>query len=605
VKNVNRVDSNSHGEKWCALWLLAHVSAAIYLALTLLGPRYRLGIDHVDRPLLLVLGLFSAAFFLYLLALAIAVRLPDSKQLGWWIFGTSVAFRALLLPSPPFMEIDLYRYAWDGVVAVEGESPFRYSPLQVNLAASKLEFDMPVDDPSLAKLAAVVRSDAGIAQVLDTVHFSELRTVYPPVSQMVFQATACLTPDGVSADRRVLLIKVAMVLFDLATLAMVIGLLRLTGRPIGWALVYGWCPLVLKEFANSGHLDTITIALTIAAIFAAGIGLRQEKRRRRWALASGALLALAVGAKLYPFVLAPWLVFTWWRRGSAKLGLATGMVLVAGSLLCLRPMHHFEPQPRPAPVVASHADDLSPPPQLEADAVLQTQLEGATAHNNGLLAFFQRWEMNDLFFAVVVENLRPQAEVKPKRRPWFTVVPDAWSESMVHRWATWVDHRVEAAGIAHWEKLANNHPRASFLLARLLTGLAFLAIALVLGWRASNKRVTMDRWLEAALLTLAWFWLLSPTQNPWYWCWVVPLLPFARGRAWLVVSGLVMAYYLRFWLKAHYDSPPLLGTPYDGVHFFHYVVVAWEHGIYLLWLMVAWCWRQTSWRPTKPGKETP
>ncbi|MGI9456463.1 MAG: hypothetical protein ACR2NU_07870, partial [Aeoliella sp.] len=334
--------------KWSALWLLVLLTSGIYFAVTLNGPEYGLDIPKAKRPILLVLGLFAAAFLLYLAALSLAVRMQSTKRLSWWIVGTSLAFRALLLPSPPFMEIDLYRYAWDGVVSAQGESPFRYSPLQVRLAASKLEFDMPVGDPELEKLARFAESDAGIAKVLNTVHYAELRTVYPPVSQVVFYATACCTPAGVSAEWRVLLIKLAMMLFDLATLVIVMLLLSLAGKPIGWAVAYGWCPLVLKEFTNSGHLDTIAVALSMAAIGAAVVGWQRAGHRDAWALASSGLLALAVGAKLYPIVLTPLFILTWWRRGSWRLAVAASGVLLVGSYLCLQPMYSYEPPLKPA-----------------------------------------------------------------------------------------------------------------------------------------------------------------------------------------------------------------------------------------------------------------
>ena len=75
---------------------------------------------------------------------------------------------------------------------------------------------------------------------------------------------------------------------------------------------------------------------------------------------------------------------------------------------------------------------------------------------------------------------------------------------------------------------------------------------------------------------------------------MVPLLPFARNRAWLAVSGLVLLYYLKFWLKAHFLDPPLLGTHYNGVYFFHFVVVWFEHAPYLLALFVSWCWGRNA-----------
>jgi hypothetical protein len=90
--------------------------------------------------------------------------------------------------------------------------------------------------------------------------------------------------------------------------------------------------------------------------------------------------------------------------------------------------------------------------------------------------------------------------------------------------------------------------------------------------------------LNSAFLTVAWFWLLLPTQNPWYWTWALPFLPFARRRAWLVMSGLAFVYYLRFWLMHQFPATALAGTPYSGPMFFDYVVVWLEFAPWFAWL---------------------
>jgi hypothetical protein len=40
----------------------------------------------------------------------------------------------------------------------------------------------------------------------------------------------------------------------------------LTGRHLGWSLAYAWCPLAVKEVANTGHLDSIPVFLTVLAV---------------------------------------------------------------------------------------------------------------------------------------------------------------------------------------------------------------------------------------------------------------------------------------------------------------------------------------------------
>lgn len=60
-----------------------------------------------------------------------------------------------------------------------------------------------------------------------------------------------------------------MMLFDLGVMYLLICLLKTTGHHPGWVIAYGWCPLVIKECANSGHLDSIAIFLAVVSLLAA------------------------------------------------------------------------------------------------------------------------------------------------------------------------------------------------------------------------------------------------------------------------------------------------------------------------------------------------
>jgi hypothetical protein len=189
---------------------------------------------------------------------------------------------------------------------------------------------------------------------------------------------------------------------------------------------------------------------------------------------------------------------------------------------------------------------------------------------SGLAAFLTRWEMNDFLFLIVIENLRP--EQPPQSTPaWFSIVPESWREFIVQPIAN-------IAGV--------DIQTASFVSARALTAGVFLIIAMALARRV-YERPDGGRFLEVIFLTLAWFWLLSPTQNPWYWVWAMPFLPCARGKAWYAMSGLVMVYYLRFWLQYHHPLPPTLGTAYGGTQFFDFVVPWIEYGPWIAWLAIS------------------
>jgi hypothetical protein len=190
---------------------------------------------------------------------------------------------------------------------------------------------------------------------------------------------------------------------------------------------------------------------------------------------------------------------------------------------------------------------------------------------------------------VVVENLRPTPlesdHATAEQSPWFAVVPNQWRQAVVAPLASRLD-----------ETPAN----VAFFLARGATLAVFVMVALWLAWQ-TQRSAEPARWLDAVFLTLAWFWALSPTMNPWYWTWALPILPFARGRAWFAVSGLLMLYYLRFWLAYHFADTTLFGTGYRGEFFFHFVVVPVEHGIWLGWLVVE-SWKRGKCSPLHRSK---
>ena len=565
---------------------LAVVSSAAYAAV--LWSSQSLHEEGSGRhSLLVLLGLFALAFACYLAAIPVAVRATSNRKVLAVIVGGAVVFRGLLLFSDPIEEIDLYRYVWDGMVAAEGISPYQYSPHQVLAASDAAE--LPKD---LSRLAAV-RDGSPVAQtVLNRIHFGQFPTIYPPVSQAVFAAVTWLIPEDASLRQRLIAMKAWFVAFDIGTLLLVIWMLRFAGRPLGWSLAYAWCPLVIKEVANSGHLDALAVFLTMAAVclataavsarHEATINSRRRSRRFCFALAGALFLALGVGAKLYPVILTPWLILLYGRRLGWKQAGAALIVFGAAAAVVLSPMRprgdwaDVPEAPRPYPEEPAPPDPDLPPLPPEAHDIPVAASTEPRDPSQSLRAFLTEWEMNDFLFMLVMENLRPTADLPRDRVAWFSIVPESWRDRLVGS----LQSRFDVS-----------ERRGAFLLARAVTSVAFILLAGWWAWRASrSSEITV--WLEAAFLTIAWFWLLLPTLNPWYWLWALPLVPFARNRAWIVLSGLVFLYYLRFWLTFHFGSRTILGTPYAGPMFFDYVVTWLEFGPWFVWLAAEWLVRR-------------
>jgi hypothetical protein len=215
-----------------------------------------------DVPLFLLL--FGAIFCLYIWAILRLRRGPVS--LGLVLVAAGI-FRLTVFFSPPSLSDDLFRYLWDGRVQAAGINPYRYAP----------------DHPALAFLR-----DAHHAAI----NHKSIPTLYPPLAQKVFRAAVAVSPTP-TAQRATFLF------FDLALMGLLPFYLRRRGLPPERAMIYAWNPLVIVEFASSGHLDSLGMFFLLAGLWA------WDSDRPLWA---GALWGLSFLGKLASLLLVPWLI---------------------------------------------------------------------------------------------------------------------------------------------------------------------------------------------------------------------------------------------------------------------------------------------------------
>ncbi|MEM7222308.1 MAG: glycosyltransferase 87 family protein [Pseudomonadota bacterium] len=226
-------------------------------------------------PIPSLVGLMMTAGLVFMALPWALVRARPTVGALWAMVAVGLLMRLILLGSAPILEIDYFRYLWDGAALAAGLNPFAVAPAEV------LAGQAPEAWRALGKAAG---------PLLEQINYPHLRTIYPTVAQSAFALAHLLEPFGLTALRLVLLAAEGL------ALGLLLLLLKACARAPLWAALYWWNPLVVKESINSAHMDGLLLPFLLGALLLAARG------RAFWA--SG-LLALAAGVKLWPALLLP------------------------------------------------------------------------------------------------------------------------------------------------------------------------------------------------------------------------------------------------------------------------------------------------------------
>jgi len=343
---------------------LAGVSAALYLALAMAGDLR----DHAPA----LLG--SHAVLCGAMVLAWWAMRGRSSGFGL-VLGAALVFRVLAALGEPALSDDVYRYVWDGRVQLHGIHPYEHAP--ADAAVEDLR------DPDWARI-----------------NHPELRTIYPPLAQVLFLSLAAVGAGPVG-------FKLALGLIDFGVVLALGSLLRKLELPRERVILYAWNPLAVLETAGSGHIEPLGVGLVVlAAAWIIG---------RRPGLSTLAL-AGAVQAKLLPLMLVPGYVRRWRLRELALFALTLAAIGLPYALT-------------------------------------------GPALGGGLFDYASRWEFNSSVFGVVERTLeaadsgnglepviaRAREAISAEWMPWDTVYRWAWPDRLARllvglALAAWVLH---------------------------------------------------------------------------------------------------------------------------------------------------------------------
>jgi glycosyl transferase family 2/glycosyl transferase family 87 len=273
-------DRLSSGRKWISIPPIA----SLLILCVAIGV-----IPHSHHePVLLIV----AFFLLLLISLAVTFTWPRTGSL--FAQGTGILFVALLarlalLPFPA--DTDVNRFLWEGSLITAGYDPYTE--------------------------VASATTWAGFRDVYwQGINQKDLRTIYPPVIEWLFAGVGKLWYHPVA-------LKIAFIVFDLGSVALLLAMLAHRSQPPRLAGLYAFNPVPLIGFAAEGHFDSILIFFVLLSLW-----LRERGRTR----SSWAALGLAIQIKLAPILLVPLFL----RKGGWRTVWVCALIVVLPFLLYAR-----------------------------------------------------------------------------------------------------------------------------------------------------------------------------------------------------------------------------------------------------------------------------
>lgn len=289
------------------------VLVGLHLIIVAWSPLFAYGADPGDKTFIALLLIELAACLCYTVFVALLSFFHAGKFSFVVILLVGLLLRVLMTSAQPIKANDFYRYFWDGAVTANGLNPYTYSPKEILQAVEHPDIpnDVPMEFRRLAQRSVTT---------LSRINHSHLRTIYPPGTQGLFALAYWLSPFQVTGWRAILF------LLDIATMALLLILLRSQNISLRYAVIYWWNPLLIYETFSKCHFDLALGFWLLLFIWALS---------RHKPLLAGSALALAISIKLWPLLLLPFLILTF-RHNRPRLLTSTGIfTLIMGLMILL------------------------------------------------------------------------------------------------------------------------------------------------------------------------------------------------------------------------------------------------------------------------------
>jgi hypothetical protein len=244
-------------------------------------------------------------------------RSSSTRKLILFIVLVAVVMRLPAFWMPGKNGFDYNRYLWDGAVLAHGHNPYQYTPDDI------VKHDK--GDATIRELVNLKGSGAfdHVAytggDILDRCNHPELKTPYPPLAQAFFALGHLIAPFNLAGWR------VVLMLFDALAALSVLSLLRASKLPIAWWAAYMWNPIIIQEAYIDAHLEMIV---------AAGLIIFAWCLCRKKFISAAAVLAAAAAVKIWPAALILFILRPAWRQ-KLRLVLALAIFAIVAAALLL------------------------------------------------------------------------------------------------------------------------------------------------------------------------------------------------------------------------------------------------------------------------------
>lgn len=187
------------------------------------------------------------------------------------LLGLSVVLRMAFVPVHPIGSDDYYRYVWDGKVQANGINPYSYAPA-----------DAALNSLHTSTLPGLI-------------NFPDMKTIYPPLSEIIFYLSYLISRDSFLG------LKLFLLIADFFSIWGIILLLTKLKLPYKNILLYALCALPIFQLFIDSHLDGLGLPFFIFTLY---FYLNKQK------LLSLVLLAASICIKPMGMILIPIFFFS-------------------------------------------------------------------------------------------------------------------------------------------------------------------------------------------------------------------------------------------------------------------------------------------------------